>query len=108
MRKTVFCICENKDAYQLRSDCLNPKFQDSSHLLWFMSDLVGNHEDRFSRDKAHNIAGWWISSAGYTIVSSGVYSGVEFSDGTDLSLWYQPVYRSEGIARGGDYWCGYC
>ena len=51
MRKPAFCICENKDADQLRSYCaaeqrfifatqiaqslffLNPKFQASSHLL---------------------------------------------------------------------------
>ena len=36
---------------------LNPKFQASSHLLWltahFVSDLVGNPEDRFSHNKAH-------------------------------------------------------
>ena len=52
MRKPDFCICENKDADQLCGNreadqrlCfpytdsktpyyLNPKFQDSSHLLW--------------------------------------------------------------------------
>ena len=51
MRKPAFCICENKDADQLRSYALiiafvfairivqslfylNPKFQASSHLLW--------------------------------------------------------------------------
>ena len=55
VRKPAFCICENKDAYQLHSNCaadqrlcfhctyststipryyLNPKFQASSHLLW--------------------------------------------------------------------------
>ena len=52
MRKPDFCICENKDAGQLRSNCaadqrlcfrytdsttlyyLNPKFQASSHFLW--------------------------------------------------------------------------
>ena len=50
LRKPAFCICENKDADQLRSNCeadqrlcfrywdstiyyLNPKFQPSSHLL---------------------------------------------------------------------------
>ena len=50
MRKPAFCICENKDADQLRSNreadqrlcfhyiklfhyLLNPKFQTSSHLL---------------------------------------------------------------------------
>ena len=58
MRKPAFCICENKDADQLRGDreadqrlCfatrivqslyfLNPKFPASSHLLWLYS-LVG-------------------------------------------------------------------
>ena len=52
MRKPAFCICENKDADQLRGNAklisafvfatrlvqsfcfLNPKFQASSHLLW--------------------------------------------------------------------------
>ena len=31
---------------------LKPTFQASSHLRWFVSDLVGNPEDRFSRDAA--------------------------------------------------------
>ena len=58
VRKPAFCICENKDADQLRSNCLtaqlisafvfatrivqshyflNPKFQGSSYLLWLYS-----------------------------------------------------------------------
>ena len=75
MRKPAFCICENKDADQLRGNreadqrlvfatrivqslyYLNPKFQASSHLLWlsvrFMLDLGGNPEDRFSHNEAH-------------------------------------------------------
>ena len=75
MRKLAFCISENKVADQLGSNCaadqrlcfhntsivqslyfLNPKFQASSHLhctAWFVSDLVGNPEDRFSGDTAH-------------------------------------------------------
>ena len=81
VRKPAFCICENKDADQLRSNCtadqrlcsvtaklirafvlairivqsryyLNPKFQASSHLLWFVLGLVGNPEDRFSYNEA--------------------------------------------------------
>ena len=57
MRKPAFCICENKDADQLRSDreadqpfvfatqivqylfFLNPKFQASSHLLGLYSPV---------------------------------------------------------------------
>ena len=63
MRKPDFCHCENKGADQLCSNCtagqclcflytdntislffLNPKFP-----VRFVSDLVGNPEDRFSR-----------------------------------------------------------
>ena len=57
MRKPAFCICENKDADQLRGNreadqhlCfrytdiqslffLKPKFQASSHLLWLYSPV---------------------------------------------------------------------
>ena len=57
MRKPAFCICENKDADQLRGNreadhafvfairivqplyYINPKFQASSHLLWLYSPV---------------------------------------------------------------------
>ena len=67
MREPGFCIiCENKDTDQLRSNCaadfatkilqryfISPKFQASCHLLWlYVSDLVGNPEDRFSHNEA--------------------------------------------------------
>ena len=70
MRKPAFCICENKDADQLRGNreadqrlvfatyilqslyFLNLKFQASSCTARFVSDLVGNPEDRFSHNKA--------------------------------------------------------
>ena len=57
MRKPAFCICENKDADQLRGNreadqrlCfryqivqslyfLNPKFQATSHFLWLYSPV---------------------------------------------------------------------
>ena len=69
MRKQTICICENKDADQLRSNCeadqrLCFRYSDSTippqlrnfKLLalfcectgQFVSDLVGNPEDRFS------------------------------------------------------------
>ena len=82
MRKPAFCICENKDADQLRSNCaadqrlcfrytdstipLLPRSEFSSLIrifkslaifcgctAWFVSDLVGNPEDRFSQNEAH-------------------------------------------------------
>ena len=76
MRKPAFCICENKEAYQLcgkhEADLrlcfryiastipLLPKhkifkplaiFRDST--AQFVSDQVGNPEDRFSHNEAH-------------------------------------------------------
>ena len=70
MRKPTFCICENKDADQLRGNreadqrlfatrivqslyFLNPKFQASSHLLWLYSPVCVGPEDRFSHNEAH-------------------------------------------------------
>ena len=76
MRKSAFCICENKDADQLRGNreadqrlCF--RYIDSTIPLLskseifkplaifcgctarFVSDLVGNPEDRFSQNEAH-------------------------------------------------------
>ena len=71
MRKTDFCIGENKGADQLRSNCEADQrlcfgYMDSTIPLLltteismcnctgrFVSDLVGNPEDRFSRVTAH-------------------------------------------------------
>ena len=69
MRKPAFGIFENKDADQLRSEAdqrLCFRYIDSTILLhleplaifcdytaWFVSDLVRNPQDRFSRCAAH-------------------------------------------------------
>ena len=77
MRKPAFCLCENKDADQLRGNreadqrlcfrytditiALLSKSEISSLLTssvtggtaQFVSDLVGNPEDRFSQNEAH-------------------------------------------------------
>ena len=76
MRKPTFCICENKDADQLRgnreadqrlcfpyTDCtipLLPIYKNFKLLpifagctAPFVLDLVGNPEDRFSHNAAH-------------------------------------------------------
>ena len=73
MRNRLFCICENKDADQLRgsreldqrlcfryTDCaithyIHPKFHFCGSTDRFVSDLVGNAEDRFSHNEAHII-----------------------------------------------------
>ena len=78
MRTPAFCICENKAADQLRGNreadqrlCfrytdstipLLPKSEISSSpaifsgcTAWFVSDLVGNPEDRFSHNEAQII-----------------------------------------------------
>ena len=72
MRKPAFCICENKDADQLRGNreadqrlCfryidsiipLVPNFEPPAIFCdctdWFVSDLVGNPKDRFSQNEA--------------------------------------------------------
>ena len=68
MRKPAFCICENKDADQLRGNReadqrlyfhytdstipLLPKSEISSLWPSSVSDLVGNPEDRFSHNEA--------------------------------------------------------
>ena len=80
MRKQAFCICENKDADQLRGNreadqrlCFH--YIDSTIPLlrsyirnfkplailcgctaWFVSDLVENPEDRFSHNEAQIVS----------------------------------------------------
>ena len=69
-QKTLFCICENKDADQLHCNCaanqaLCFRYIDStiirnfqplaifcSRTARFVSDLIGNTDNRFSRDVA--------------------------------------------------------
>ena len=70
MRKPAFCICENKGVDQRHGDraadqrhCLsnifssliNPKLSANfcCRTARFVSNLVGNPEDRFSHDTAH-------------------------------------------------------
>ena len=71
MRKPVFCICKNKDADQIRGNreadqrlCFRytystiiRNFQPLAIFCGctarFLSDLVGNPEDRFSHNEAH-------------------------------------------------------
>ena len=78
VRKPAFCICENKDADQLRGnreadqhlcfslmDSTIPLLLKSKKIkplaifcgctARFVSDLVGNPEDRFSHNEAHMI-----------------------------------------------------
>ena len=100
MRKPAFSICENKDADQLRGNreadqrlCfrytdstipLLPKSENFQPLAifcdctaWFVSDLVGNPEDRFSQNEAH------------------ILSLVSFSKNTSLQL--VPVDAHAGL-----------
>ena len=76
MRKQAFCICEYKDADQLRGYLisffvfatwivqslfyLNPKLQASRHVMWLYSPVcVGpgrKPKDLFSHDEAHTIS----------------------------------------------------
>ena len=91
MRKPAFCICENKDADQLRgnreadqrlcfryidstipllskSDIFKPLAILCSCTAWFVSDLVGNPEDRFVQNEAHiRVQPFSIQTAGRLI-----------------------------------------
>ena len=93
MRKPAFCICENKDADQLRGNreadqrlcfCYTestiPLLSKSEiyKLLaifcgctaWFVSDLVENPEDRFSQNEAHMLVAFRENlSSGFLIRS---------------------------------------
>ena len=82
MRKQDICLRENKDAEQLYTNAqmisafyfatriikllfyLNPKVQASSLVYdctaWFMSDLVENTDDRFSRIAAQICANIYL------------------------------------------------
>ena len=64
VRKPACCICENKGADQLGGNreadqrlCFRYKVQFLAILCactaWFVPDLVGNPEDRFSHNEAH-------------------------------------------------------
>ena len=79
MRKTAFCICENKDADQLhgnreadqrlcfrytdstipflsKSEIYKPLAIFCDCPVRFVSDLIGNPEDRFSHNEAQTIS----------------------------------------------------
>ena len=78
MRKPAFCMCENKDTDQLRGNCeadqrlcflytdstipllsksekFKPLANSCDCTARFVSDQVGNPEDRFSHDEAQII-----------------------------------------------------
>ena len=100
MRKPAFCICENKDADQLRGNreadhrlCF--RYTDSTIPLLhfkpltifcgctarFVLDLVGNPEDRFSQNEAHTIV---TASKLYLFKKSiSIFGG---------SWWYEPKW----------------
>ena len=96
-RKPAFCICENKDADQVRGNreadqrlCfryiastilyfLNTKFQGFSHLLWAYSPLcVGpgwKPRIQFSRDAAHmSFAMAWSDKTHHKMLNYSFYS----------------------------------
>ena len=94
MRKPAFCICENKDADQLRGYreadqrlCfryidstipLVPKIRNFEPLAilcgttaWFVSDLVGNPEDRFSHNEAQMMFAYAHSKGTHPVYFAG-------------------------------------
>ena len=98
MRKPAFCICENKDADQLRGNreadqrpCF--RYIDSTSQVrnfkplatfcgctaWFVWDLVGNPEDQFSHNEAHLIFIGEKISFNYTPRKLCLWEGILFS-----------------------------
>ena len=83
MRKPAFCIMRKQRGrsadqrlcfhYRIVQSLfsLNPKFQASSHR--FVSDLVRNPKDRFSRDAAHIIIEEYFLSIVYKNRNVGTY-----------------------------------
>ena len=62
MRKPAFCICENKGADQrlclsyidrIKIQNFKPPTIFCDCTAWFVMDLVGKFEDRFSRNTVH-------------------------------------------------------
>ena len=92
MRKRDFCLCENKGADQLHSNCeadqrlcfrymdstiivLLRKIRNFKHLAIFcsctgrfVSDQVGNPEDSFSHDAAQMVTVASIAAAGQRLI----------------------------------------
>ena len=70
MRKPEFSLCKSKGADQLRSKCEIRNFKllaiFCANPARFVSDLVGNPEDRFSRNTA-------LLLVPYTFVSSVLF-----------------------------------
>ena len=99
MRKQTFCICENKDADQLRGNreadqrlCfrymdsaipLLSKFQASSHLVWLCSPVCvgsGRKPERwFSHDVAHLANTCMNTCCIYVTISYFCLTGIDYT-----------------------------
>ena len=107
--KPAFCICENKGADQLRDNrratdqrlCFC--YIDSSHIqiftplaifcgctARFVSDLVGNPEDRFSRDEAHSLTGIKLPPPKRGIIANVILQ-CAFKHSEDSPSYFLPV-----------------
>ena len=104
MRNSAFCICVNKGADQLLyfryTDSEIPLLPKSEAIVCdstarFVSDLVGNPEDRFCNDAAHFSGG--CSNSAYTHLE--LYS-LCIMVVTDPAEW--PIARSKCTADGAD------
>ena len=112
MRKPAFCICENKDADQLLSDCAADQrlcfryndstiplflFQASSHLLWLYSPvcvLVGNPKTGFLTTRLNF---FWTSQVGQTVQTW--INRYEKTGFLHIHGWYIPLLLKSEISR---------
>ena len=109
MRKTAFCICENKDADQLISAfvfatqilqslySLNPKFQASSHLLWQYSPVwVG--PGRKPRRPVFSQRGSYLKMLNYTRQQRNTTRRTNQLSGRSQVMDQFHLYRCKGIS----------
>ena len=117
MRKPAICICENKDADQLHSNCaadqrLCFRYIDSTIPLLsfrnfkplaifcdctarYVSDLVENSEDRFSHNEAHFFSSF--SLVADKVVFNSKYNMESFLSSINTFLKLIPDHRPKGI-----------
>ena len=89
VRKLFLCICENKDADQLRG---KPLAILCGCAAQFMSDLVRNHEDRFSHNEAH--MRWVVRKPAFCIYENKDTDQLHGNRDADQRLCFPYIYST--------------
>ena len=78
MRKPVYTICEQQSRRSACASSQSDHWPFSSCADWFVSYLVANPKDRFSRDEAHNGADSTFQSAATSRGDDYTASSIDF------------------------------